>query len=157
MAGLRIGRPPQPLRNKFFHRFLVGCAGGCWMWTGTVSNGYGAIKDRGKTLKASRVSWELHRGPIPNGLFVCHACDVPLCVNPNHLFLGTCQDNIDDRTRKGRGPRQDGARNHQAKLTAEKVLAIREATGTHKQIAARFGICRQNVGLIRNMKTWSRM
>jgi hypothetical protein len=78
----------------------------CWLWKGSKRpNGYGRLQVRGevnKTFGVHRLSWELHNGPIPSGLFVCHKCDVPLCVNPEHLFLGTQLENMRDRRAKGR-------------------------------------------------------
>ena len=78
---------------------------GCWLWTGCVSGNclkYGTLRKNGLPTKAHRVSWELHFGAIPAGLLVCHRCDVPVCVNPEHLFLGTTKDNIRDMIAKRR-------------------------------------------------------
>jgi len=77
---------------------------GCWLWAKTLSRfGYGMFRIKRESYLAHRYSWTLHRGPIPVGLWVLHRCDVPACVNPGHLFLGTHQDNMDDMKRKGRG------------------------------------------------------
>jgi len=77
---------------------------GCWLWTGRPVQGYGRFRpsSRGTKIGAHRYSWELHVGPIPDGLDVCHRCDVPLCIRPDHLFLGTHADNMADMVAKGR-------------------------------------------------------
>ena len=80
----------------------------CWLWTGSTSKKYGQITVDGKRIRAHRFSYTLQRGPIPSGLFVCHTCDVPHCVNPDHLFLGTNRDNLRDMTKKNRGRWQKG-------------------------------------------------
>lgn len=71
---------------------------GCWLWTGNLTHGYAALGKK----RIHRLMWEREHGPIPQGLYVCHKCDVPLCVNPSHLFLGTQKDNIQDMIQKGR-------------------------------------------------------
>ena len=76
---------------------------GCWLWDGAAGHhGYGQMRVHGRAVYAHRLSYELHNGPITGGLHVCHRCDVPGCVNPAHLFLGTPKDNCDDKIRKGR-------------------------------------------------------
>ena len=118
--------------------------GSCWLWTGTTKpDGYGKIsgdrRGRQRTLRAHRVSWELHRGPIPDDAYVLHRCDDPRCVNPAHLFLGSPADNARDMVAKGRSLRGDrcparahperlphGERHKWAKLTAAVVLAARD-------------------------------
>lgn len=81
---------------------LVIDTSGCWIWMGGTSHGYGHIKINGKTKKVHRVMWELTNGPIPEGIFVLHTCDIPECANPDHLFLGTHTDNMRDMIKKGR-------------------------------------------------------
>ena len=99
---------------------------GCWEWTaGKFSTGYGAFKLSGRLQKAHRIAYELYVGKIPDGLCVCHRCDNPGCVRPDHLFLGTHADNARDKIDKGRGNQPLGERNGQAKLTEAQVVAIR--------------------------------
>jgi hypothetical protein len=78
-------------------------ADGCWIFTGSLSVwGYGHVRHNGKTVIASRLAWETAHGPIPDGMRVCHRCDVPACCNPDHLFLGTDKANTRDAMAKGR-------------------------------------------------------
>jgi len=87
----------------FEQKFIPEPNSGCFLWLGGVSDrGYGRVRLFGKTAVASRASWILYRGAIPVGSHVLHRCDNPLCVNPDHLFLGTPQDNTDDMLAKGR-------------------------------------------------------
>ena len=93
---------------------------GCWLWQSTMfSQGYGCFKAAGKMCKAHRIAYTYAKGPIPDGLVVCHACDNKRCVRPDHLFLGTTRDNVLDAKRKGRLASGDrnGARLHPEKMT----------------------------------------
>lgn len=88
-------------KPRFFAK--VDKTDGCWLWTaGKFPNGYGKFRHEGKFKKAHRVSFEHHVGPIPLGMLICHRCDVRRCVNPDHLFVGTQKQNIQDAMAKGR-------------------------------------------------------
>lgn len=81
----------------------------CWVWVGGLDrNGYGRINKGGVMLSSHRVSWEIVNGQIPKGLSICHSCDNSKCVNPDHLWLGTQDDNMKDMAKKSRGRRPDG-------------------------------------------------
>lgn len=130
---------------------------GCWIWMGAIdAHGYGVVTaDTNRLMKAHRYFYETFVGPVGE-LHVCHRCDVPSCVNPSHLFLGTHADNMLDLKQKGRQAR--GTRISVAKLTEKDVLAIRaahESGESQKDIGARFGIDRSNVSFICARKTWS--
>jgi len=93
-----------PIEERFIAK--VHKTDGCWLWTGaTTSTGYGHLTtggNRGLPVKAHRLAFELAKGPVPVGFEVCHHCDNPLCVRPDHLFLGSRRDNVDDALAKGR-------------------------------------------------------
>ena len=97
----RIGRPPVAPEIRFMR--LVRKTRGCWYWIGATGwAGYGKFTYRDKQWYAHRAAYEMFRGSIPNGQLVCHHCDRPRCVKPDHLFTGTVKDNAQDAVRKGR-------------------------------------------------------
>lgn len=113
---------------------------GCFEWVHGRHDdaGYGRIQHRGRDIVVSRVSYELHFGPIPKGLLVCHKCDNPPCWNPNHLFAGTPLDNMRDAWKKGRMPQ--GTQIANSKLTADQVRAIRKDSRQLRVIAVDYGV-----------------
>lgn len=136
-------RPPI---DRFMEKVLID-ASGCWLWTGAKkAAGYGNFMVRkGHIASAHRVSWELHKGQIPDGLWILHRCDNPSCVNPDHLFPGTPKENSEDMCAKGRarGAVAGGEFHPQHKLTDTDVVSIRalRADGLMlKEIASRFAI-----------------
>lgn len=149
---------PPPMFD-LAHRLWAMCIpepnSGCWLWLGSTSQAhieYPQISIKGKTSSAHRASYQSHNGPIPLGLHVLHRCDTPLCINPDHLFLGTPADNSADMVAKGRSAR--GERGGNAVLNEQKVREIRAARGTLQNIAKRYGISRSVVCLVKHRKTW---
>lgn len=91
----------KSIEEKFWKNVTRGP--GCWLWSGSRNDkGYGHIHVFNKTIQAHRASWEIANGQIPDGMYICHRCDNPPCVNPEHLFLGSPSDNTRDAVRKGR-------------------------------------------------------
>lgn len=130
---------------------------GCWLWTATTTKqGYGVIGGHRNRL-AHRVVYELTRGPIPNGMYVCHTCDVPGCVNPAHLWLGTNSDNQLDASAKGRKNSPRGSLSGRAKLTEENVRAILaepKRNGMQRELAERFGVSKWAINEVRKGRKW---
>ncbi len=153
----------------------------CWLWTGAhITSGYGHFEVNGHHYLAHRTAWELAHGPIPAGLIVCHRCDNPTCVRPDHLFIGTQSDNIHDMITKGRaGSTQHperlahgkdhwtnqhpekvrrGEGSNMAKLRERDVIAIRrlyrEAGMRQVDLGQKFGISQAVISSIVLRKTW---
>lgn len=144
------------LFDAFSKGFVAGEAGECWEWQGSRhENGYGYVSFANKKLYAHRVSYMIHVGPIPDGLDVCHSCDNPPCTNPEHLYPGTRQDNVDDMVRKGRNPR--GEDNKTSKLTNAQVREIRRAHSagsTQTELAHQYGVALSTVNAIIKGRSW---
>ncbi len=149
----------------------------CWIWVGTrACRGYGAISIDRKRWRAHRLSWAIHNGTIPDGLYICHRCDNPPCVNPEHLFAGTQKDNIADCVRKGRFSRSIGERtrnnrrrrgfhrtkaighdHYNSKLTLENVLEIRSTPpkwGEQSRLARKFGVTKSSIRDVLSRRCW---
>ena len=153
----------RPVAERFWENVAKTTPNECWLWMGATNRlGYGSMHVGSKKNKAMhnepahRISYELHYHSLPRGMEVCHTCDNPRCVNPNHLFVGTHQDNVDDMVKKKR--HTWGERNPQAKITEEIVRQIRRLAADgelQKVIAARFGLTRTAVTLIVGRKRWA--
>lgn len=129
---------------------------GCWLWLLSPGfDGYGKIKYQKATLRAHRASWMAFRGDLPNDMFVCHSCDNPLCVNPEHLFLGSAQENMTDKMNKNRW---SGGR-PTWKLDEYKVKLIRMLGNriTTKRWAEEFGVTVATIKYIKNGKIWTQV
>ncbi len=133
----------------------------CWLWTGAkLQSGYGSFRFHRAARLAHRVAWELVKGPLPpwtgqrTGVCVLHRCDNMLCVNPDHLFLGTQADNMADRGAKGRHPRLHGESHGGAKLTESQVAAIRSDPRPQGELAAIYGVHKAHIGHIRRGDVW---
>lgn len=157
VPGHKNGPTRRPVVERFWDH--VEKSDNCWLWTGCPSAfGHGKISMGGigsKEVGAHRLSWEIHCGPIPDGLSVLHTCDVPACVRPDHLFLGRQRDNIADMIAKGRNAY--GERSGMAKLTQKDADAIRKlAAMKMKQvtIAALFCVSKCTVSEVVSGKRW---
>ena len=166
MPGPRGWR--APVAERFWSKVDKSGPDSCWNWTAGVAAGTGCASFwlDGHTRKASRVSYELTHGAIPDGLCVLHRCDNRVCVNPAHLFLGTFKDNTADMDRKGRRgptkgiPKLGGEDHPQAKLTAQQVAEIR-AHNTPGQgtaaLARQYGVSEGTMSNILHGRTWKRV
>jgi hypothetical protein len=150
----------KTLEQKFKDKYIK-ANNGCWIWTGTKgSNHYGMILHNGRHMLAHRVSYELFIKKPPQNMVVCHKCDNPSCVNPDHLFIGTTRDNIRDCMAKGRKVNYDrhGERNPSAKLTAKQVEEIRDNyepfKTPRKLIAKQYGVSLPLIDKILSGKVW---
>jgi hypothetical protein len=163
-------RATQTLENAFLRR--VDKTAGCWLWVGSKdADGYGTLKRQRKSWRAHRLSYELYCGPIPPEIYVLHRCDNPSCVRPDHLFLGTNDDNMRDMVQKGRQAAGDGhwhalypertpcgERQGRAKLTEVDVRAIRAAYARGNvrmlELARDYSVSPSNIGAIVRRDTW---
>ena len=163
----------ETARERFYKRFTVSLTG-CWLWDNGKEQKYGQFKLKGVRHGAHRISWLIHNGPIPDGLWVLHSCDTPGCVNPGHLFLGTNSDNMKDMGSKGRQPKgpckaRNGSVNGRATLDEVSVLLVRELAGgprgmgrpkdsegklTYRSIAAMLDLSVSVVTRIVRKETW---
>lgn len=136
---------------------------GCWNWKGSTRNGYGRLfvgsRSDGtrKSVSAHRLSHEAFIGEIPDGLEICHKCDNRRCVNPDHLFPGTRQENVDDRESKNRNKPPKGEAVGTSKLSSADVTSMRRLRTkgiSFSKLAERFGVCKKTARQACNGETW---
>ena len=155
------GQTVYPLKERL-ERLSKLAPSGCIEWQSATRNGYGRLIIGSRTdgtrssVSAHRLSYEIHVGKIPDGLFVCHMCDNPKCINPDHLFVGTRKDNTDDRETKGRNKihliHKKGEDHPSAKFSDRVIVKIRNDFGAIKDIAMKYGMSIRYVRDIRNNK-----
>lgn len=125
---------------------------GCWNWNGLIDHkGYGRNTlgtSNGISARAHRASWQLHFGEIPNGMLVCHKCDVRNCVNPNHLFIGSNADNLKDMVNKNRSPL--GEKHWKHKMTDDEIELVRLSEFSGRTLAKLFGVSESQISNVRH-------
>ena len=143
-------------KDRIFNNINSMTDNGCWEWMGTkLRGGYGGLSVRGKTWQAHRFSYVVFIGEIPDGMLVCHACDNPSCVNPNHLFLGTHKTNAEDRVKKKRS--SVGESFPKSKLKEQEILEIRRYASlgvTRRTLAKMFRVGSTCITYVVNKRTW---
>lgn len=148
----------KTIAERFWEKVDVRLGNHCWNWIGGKHHiyGYGHFWVNGKTKTSSRIAWELVYGEIPAGLFICHKCDNPSCCNPDHLFLGTTQENMTDRNNKKHTA--CGEYNGRSKLTTKDVILIRSLYNTGvsvKKISIQFNVVETTIYSIIRGETWA--
>lgn len=145
----------KPVENRFWEKVDVRSPDECWNWKGSkLRDGYGNLRIKKHTTQAHRLSYELHFGKIPDGLFVLHKCDNSSCVNPNHLYLGDHTKNMKDKIARNRCAKGERAK---SKLTEEKVIEIRKLLNNkvpRKAIGKLFGVGLTCITDIYSGRTW---
>jgi hypothetical protein len=151
--------PIKKINEQFFaDRSVKNQETECLEWTLHLNQGgYGTMKHKQKFYMAHRAMWEFTNGPIPHGMVICHKCDNRKCINPDHLFIGTTQDNVDDKMSKGRFVKCPGEQCGTAKLTETQIAAIRMDTRAQHRIAKDYGISQSNVCIIKQGDTWKHL
>lgn len=152
---LRLGCSKERFEKRF-----VRAESGCWNWVGSLVGGYGQFRIMGKLFKPHRLAYEWYVGSIPRGILVLHKCDNRRCVNPNHLFLGTYQTNMDDKHAKSRAKYAVGETHPCARFTAEDILEMRRmgAAGISPlKISIKFAVHKNYVDSILSHRRWKNL
>ncbi len=140
-------------RQRFEAKYSIDSLSNCWLWHGAITdNGYATFTHDRKTIHAHRFSFLIHRGDIPAGKHVCHSCDIRNCVNPDHLWIGTRFQNMQDAVLKGRIAY--GERAGHSKLNTDLVRRIRRSSECHRVLSEKFGVATSVISNVKNRKTW---
>lgn len=142
--------------ERFEERFVKKSSFDCWIWQGSIRNKYGQFYFQ-KTMKASRVSWIIYRGDIPEGKYICHHCDNTLCVNPDHLYVGDAKTNMKDKINRQRGNVPYGSRHPNSKLNEEKVKDILTSHLKGKDLAKKYNIGEMEISRIKRGLRWRKL
>jgi hypothetical protein len=147
------------LAQRFQSQISTDNSRGCWEWTGKAfRNGYGCFYVAGKYCLAHRVAYALTFGEVDPSVVVCHRCDNPPCVNPDHLFAGSARDNVQDKCSKGRQFRAIGSKCGNAKLAEWQVMDMRRERDTgalYRDLALKYGISMKQVSKIITREQWA--
>lgn len=143
----------KTIHERFFDK--VDKTDACWIWKGSKNQkNYGMFVYKGRVHMAHRVAYMEWKGEIPDGRLVCHTCDNPSCVNPDHLFVGSNQDNMDDMKAKGRQKSLSGEENKNSKLTWDAVHDIRTSPLSVRQLMKKYEVSDMTVYAVRNHQIW---
>lgn len=152
-----MARPRIPLSKKIQDNSVRITESGCWIWTGSLNkHGYGRLTFGAKTnIGAHRASYELMHGKIPDGLFALHRCDIKCCVNPDHIFIGTQQENMSDKVAKNRQAK--GHRHGMSKLTEEQAKEAKFGRARSSELAKKFNCSAVMIRQIRGGLYWKHL
>lgn len=156
-----MSNPGRPLAERFWKYVIPEPNTGCWLWMAAGNrHGYGRLGTAGRgsrRMLAHVISWTIHKGPVPEGMVVCHRCDVPWCVNPGHLFVATQADNLRDMFAKGRARPPRGERHCKSKLTeadVKEMFRLDSMGVTRTDIARRFGVASVTASHVLTRRIW---
>lgn len=145
----------QTLPDRFWNKVQKASDDSCWIWlAGKDQDGYGMYSHNKKTIRAHRLLASVVYGEIKSGFVVMHSCDNPSCCNPRHLSIGSVQENVSDRDKKGRRDPPKGESHKSSKITALQAQEIRSSTLTERELAKKYAIGKTQVGAIRRGLYW---
>lgn len=146
-------RPKKSIVDRLLNKIKFNPQTDCWEWIGCLQDGYGQIRINGQWQSVHRIVYEKLCGPISDDKpCVLHKCDNRKCCNPDHLYVGTHQDNMNDMVQRNRSTM--GEKHPCAKLTEEQIIKIRESKDLQRVLAKQFNVSQMTISKIKNRKTW---